>query len=115
MRDLISPTGRILGTRSTVYEVVHYLENGRTAEEIAGFANLSLEQVEAAIKYIDANREAVMAVHRQIEERIARGNPPEVLAKLEETRERMRLWLEERAQAKRQEANGVGTNRRPQP
>ena len=108
----IGPEGQIVGTRSTVYEVVHYLENGRTAEEIAGFANLSLEEVHAAIQYINANRDAVLAVHRRIEERIARGNPPEVLAKLEDTRQRLRRWLEERAEATRQEANGAGTDRR---
>ena len=112
MPNLIDSTGRILGSRSTVYEVLHYLEYGRSAEQIAGYANLSLEQVNAAIRYIDANRAAVMAVHRRIEERIARGNPPEILVKLEDTRKRMQLWLEERAQAKRQEANGAGTDRR---
>jgi uncharacterized protein (DUF433 family) len=97
---------RIAGTRITVYDVVHYLEHDRNAEYIADVLNLSVEQIEAAIRYIEAHKEEVMAVHRQIEERIARGNPPEVEAQRAATRARMQAWLAARQQARSQEGNG---------
>jgi uncharacterized protein (DUF433 family) len=102
---------RIDGLRITIYDVLHYLENGRTPEEIVTYLPLTLEQVHAAQQYIEEHKEEVMAVHRQIEERIARGNPPEVEAKLRDTRARMAAWLEERRRAKGQEANGEGNSR----
>ena len=81
---------RIAGTRITVYDVLHYLEAGRwTPAEIAEVLGLSPEQLDAAIRYIEEHRDEVMAVHRRIEERNARGNPPEVEAKAQETHARL--------------------------
>lgn len=94
---------RIAGTRITVWDVLHYLEYGRSPEYIAGILPITVEQVRATMRYIEENKEYVMAVHRQIEERIARGNPPEIEAKLVESRAKMRAWLEEHRRAKRQE------------
>src|SRR5262245_9543701 len=99
---------RIAGTRITVWDVLHYLEHGRSPEYIAGILPITVEQVRGTMQYIEENKEYVMAVHRQIEERIARGNPPEVEAKLAETRAKMRAWLDERQRAKSQEGNGDG-------
>jgi uncharacterized protein (DUF433 family) len=80
---------RIAGTRITVYDVFHYLEAGRwTPAEIAEALRLSPEQLDAAIEYIDEHRDEMMAVHRRIEERNARGNPPEVEAKAQESHAR---------------------------
>ena len=108
----ITEWGRIAGTRSSVYDVVYYLEWGRQPQEIADLLRVSLEQVQAAIQYINEHKEAVMAVHRQIEERNARGNPPEIRAKLEETRAKMQAWLAARREATKQEANGAGDHGR---
>ncbi len=69
---------RLAGTRITVYDVVHYLEGGHSANYIALVLRLTLAEVRALIQYIEEHKEEVMAVHRQIEERIARGNPPEI-------------------------------------
>ncbi|HEX5273135.1 MAG TPA: DUF433 domain-containing protein [Gemmataceae bacterium] len=99
---------RIAGTRITVWDVYHYLEHGRSPEQIAGILPITVEQVHGTVRYIEENKEYVMAVHRQIEERIARGNPPEVEAKLVETRARMQEWLKEHRRAKSQEGNGDG-------
>ncbi|HKI31992.1 MAG TPA: DUF433 domain-containing protein [Gemmataceae bacterium] len=99
---------RIAGTRITVWDVLHYLEYGRSPESIAGILPITVEQVHATVRYIEEHKEEVMAVHRQIEERIARGNPPEVEAKLAETRAKMQVWLNERRRAKSQEGNGDG-------
>lgn len=87
---------RIEGTRITVWDVYHYLENGCTVEEIRRWLPLTEEQVKAAIDYIDANREFVLEGHRKIEERNARGNPPEIEEKLRQTRKRMQEWLQQR-------------------
>ncbi len=100
---------RIAGTRITVYDIVHYLEAGRPPHEIAAILRLSLEQVQTAIRYIEEHKAEVMAVHREIEERIARGNPPEIEAKRAASRARMQAWLRERQHTKNQEeANGAG-------
>jgi uncharacterized protein (DUF433 family) len=95
---------RIAGTRITVWDVYHYLEGGDwTPEQVTEVLPVTLEQVHAAMQYIEANKEYVLEVHRQIEERNARGNPPEVEAKVEETRKKMQAWLEERRRAKAEE------------
>jgi uncharacterized protein (DUF433 family) len=73
----------VVGPRITVYHIVHYLEGGWDPAAIAQILNLRIEQVLGAMKYIEEHKAEVMAVHRQIEERNARGHPPEVQAKLD--------------------------------
>ncbi len=101
---------RIAGTRITVWDVPHYLEHGRSPEYIAGVLPITVEQVHATMRYIEDNKEFVMAVHRQIEERIARGNPPEIEAKLVESRAKRLALMEQLRKAKRQEGNGDGAH-----
>lgn len=79
----------IKGTRITVYDILDYHTNGRPPEEIAAILSLSLEQVTAAITYIDAHREEVMPVYEDILRFSAEGNPPHVRAQLEGSRERL--------------------------
>ena len=76
----------LAGTRITVYDVIPYLEAGRSPTYIAAVLGLGTEEVFTLARYIDEHREEVMAVHRKIEERIARGNPPEIEAKLQDSR-----------------------------
>lgn len=100
---------RIAGTRITVWDVYHYLEGGDwSPAQIAEVLRLSLEQVDCALRYIEENKEEVLKVHRQIEERIARGNSPEIEAKREASRIKMEAWLKDRKRAGRTEANGEG-------
>jgi uncharacterized protein (DUF433 family) len=80
---------RIDGLRITVYDVLHYLQAGRSHEEIADILPLTPEQVEAAVRYIEEHHDEVMAEHQRIEERLARGNPPEVEAHAKAGRARM--------------------------
>jgi len=68
--------------RITVYDVVHYLEHGRSANYIALVLGITLAETNALISYIEEHKDEVMAVHRQIEERIAKGNPPEIAARM---------------------------------
>ncbi len=99
---------RIAGTRITVYDIYYYMEHGRSIEEITELLPVTVEQAQAAIRYIEEHKAEVHEVHRRIEVRNARGNSPEVEAKLEETRIRMQAWLQQRREAQRQEANGEG-------
>jgi uncharacterized protein (DUF433 family) len=99
---------RIAGTRITVYDVYYYLDKGCPPEEIADVLSLSPEDVAAALAYVAANRDAVRAVHEQIEERHARGNPPEVEAKREASRAKLQAWLKQRGRGTDQESNGAG-------
>src|SRR5690349_14473897 len=95
---------RVAGTRITVYSIYHYLEGGDwSVNEIAETLRLSPEQVQAAVRYIDEHKEEVLAVHREIEARIARGNPPEVEAKRRESHARLLARLEELRRGKGQE------------
>ncbi|MDA1014162.1 MAG: DUF433 domain-containing protein [Planctomycetota bacterium] len=87
---------RVEGTRITVWDITHYLEGNFSHEEILECLPITLEQLGAAVDYIDENREEVMRVHAEIERRIAKGNPPEVEAKRAETRQKMQLWLQAR-------------------
>ncbi len=95
---------RIAGTRITVWDIVHYLEANRTANEIAAILNISTEQVESAIEFIDNDRERIYKIHEKIQARIDRGNPPEVKAKLAGVRQRMERWLNERNQTTQKES-----------
>ncbi len=87
--SVVIVNNRVDGLRITIYDVLHYLEAGRSAAEIADILPLTLEQVEAAIHYIDEHRAEVVTAHRQIEERLARGNPPEIEAHARAGRARM--------------------------
>src|SRR5258708_27197745 len=98
---------RIDGLRITIYDIVHYLEAGKTAADIVDILPLTLEQVETAIRYIDDHKDAVMTVHRQIEERIARGNPPEIEARARASPAQMDDWLQHLPDATARVQNGT--------
>jgi uncharacterized protein (DUF433 family) len=84
---------RIAGTRITIWDVLHYLEAGWSRFEIAATLRLTEAQVAVAIRYIEDHRDEVMVVHRQIEDRKARGNPPDILAKAAKSRAKVQEWL----------------------
>lgn len=82
------------GTRLTVYDIIPYREAGRGAATIAdalkpGYPDLTPAHIELLFRYIDDHHDEVMAVHREIEERVARGNPPEVREKLKQSRAKL--------------------------
>jgi uncharacterized protein (DUF433 family) len=85
---------RIAGTRITVYDVYYYLDKGYPPEEIADVLSPSREEVETALAHIAANREAVQAVHEQIEARHAQGNSPEVETKRKASHTKLQTWLQ---------------------
>lgn len=99
--DLIHDRGRgpeIVGTRITVYNRLPYLLDASTTEAaLADLYGLSVEQIAAARAYILNHAEAVLARHREIEARSARGNPPELVERLKETHARLLQFREWRA------------------
>lgn len=102
-------TPRLASSRINVYDVVHYLEHGRSVNYIALVLRITLAETKALVQYIEEHKEEVMAVHRKIEERNARGNPPEVEAKLRNAHAKL-LALRAELERKRlqEESNGEG-------
>jgi uncharacterized protein (DUF433 family) len=98
---------RIEGSRIGVYDVMDYWpDKGYSIEQIAEMFRLVPDQIRVAIRYIEEHREEVEATYRQILERDARGNSPEVEAKILANRPKVRaLWEEIRR--KHQERNGA--------
>jgi hypothetical protein len=98
----------ILGPRVTVYHVYNYLVKGGSKADVLAALPITAEQFDRAVCYIDEHRPEVEEVHRQIEERNARGNPPEVRAKLEETHRRFEAFKARIRSTARQEAGHAG-------
>jgi uncharacterized protein (DUF433 family) len=99
--DVIIDRGRgpeIRGTRITVYSIIDYLLEGWPPDRIAAWLDLSSREVEAAIAYIREHDIEVLKEYIAILERAARGNPPELQAKLDASHERF-LQLVARVQA----------------
>ena len=106
---VVIANNRIDGLRVTIYDVLHYLEAGRSPEEIADILPLTREQIDAVIRYIDENRDEVMLTHRRIEDRLSRGNPPEIEAHARAGRARMEEVLRGKRLPNGKERNGEGT------
>jgi uncharacterized protein (DUF433 family) len=68
--------------RITVYDIIPYLEEDYHPSHIATILPISTAEVMALVKYIEAHKEEVMAVHGRIEARMRRGNPPEIEERL---------------------------------
>jgi uncharacterized protein (DUF433 family) len=73
----------IKGTRITVYDILDYYTQDWHHTTIAARLQLSSAEVLVAIAYIEAHKEEVMANYQKILDRCARGNPPELQAKLD--------------------------------
>jgi uncharacterized protein (DUF433 family) len=99
----------LAGTRITVFDLIPYLEAGRSSDFIATVLEISKAEVGVLIQYIEEHREEVMAEHAKIEERIQRGNPPEVEAVLQAspTHALIQARLAERLRQPTQERNGA--------
>ena len=107
MHAAIIDVGRgpqIAGTRITVYDIMDYLRMDWHHTAIALWLRLSSAQVLAAVDYIDRHRDEVEATYRRILEREARGNPPEIQAKLDAIHAKYApLWEKLRKQAAEKE------------
>jgi uncharacterized protein (DUF433 family) len=95
----------IAGTRITVYTILEYLRAGWRREDIAFWFDLTKEQVDTAIHYIEAHKAEVLADYSKIIERINRGNPLGLQARLDAAHKRFQAMLQERRRVKGQEAS----------
>jgi uncharacterized protein (DUF433 family) len=77
---------RIEGTRINVYDIVAELGWGTPPAEIAKLYLLTDEQLEAALQYLKEHAEEVLQGFQKVKEREARGNPPELQARLDAIR-----------------------------
>ena len=73
-----------------------YLRAGRSRDYIAAALFLSSAQVQAAIDYIHEHEAEVISVFERIMARIRKGNPPEILAKFEQSRKKLDALLAQR-------------------
>jgi uncharacterized protein (DUF433 family) len=87
----------IAGTRITVYDILDYTTIGWHHTTIAAMFRISSRQVQAAIQYIGDHKDEVMANYQKILDRCAKGNPPEIQARLDATHAKyQKLWAERR-------------------
>ena len=87
-----------MGTRITVFDVLDYMQAGWDDKGIAVVLSLGTDQVRAARKYIENHPAEILAEFNKIRERIARGNSPEIQAKLAAARVKLRARLEHAGQ-----------------
>lgn len=105
--NLINDRGVLDGSRINVYNLLPYFLDATVTEAyVCQVYDLRPEQVAAARAYVLNNPETVLAQHLKIEERIAAGNPPEVIEQMKKTHEtflKFKDWLTRRQQADKQE------------
>jgi uncharacterized protein (DUF433 family) len=96
----------ISGSRITVYDVLAETRAGATPEELAGWYQLDVEQIQMALRYIEEHKEEVERNWAAIKARHARGNPPEIQAKIEALRGLAKAKIEELRRRAREKENG---------
>jgi uncharacterized protein (DUF433 family) len=100
MGDLIINRGRgpeLLGTRVTVYRVMDFLRAGDPPQRIAEELDLSAEQVQAALEYINAHVVEVETEYEAILKRVSQPNPDWVEAGAAKSRDELRSRIEARS------------------
>jgi uncharacterized protein (DUF433 family) len=83
--SIIHDRGRgpeIRGTRITVFDILdHHPDKGWTPEQLAGLFRVSVEQIQAALTYIEEHRDEVMSSYQKMLDFAAKGDSPEVREK----------------------------------
>jgi uncharacterized protein (DUF433 family) len=98
----------IAGTRITVYDVMDYYKDGWHRDQIAALFRLSSRDIQAAIDYIEANREQVEAEYQKILDRHRNYKyPPDVQAKIDKIRGTAKRRLEEIRQRRLKEGGNA--------
>jgi len=67
----------IAGTRITLYTIIEYLDEGWSQQEVGDWLNLTAEQIQAALDYIDDHRAEVESEYSEV---------------IQEADERRRFW-----------------------
>ena len=96
-------------SRITVYDVMDYYKHAWSPQRIADLFKLTVAEVEAAIRYIEAHKAEVMVEYQKMLDRDAQGNQPEIQARLDATRGAARRMLGRLRLAR--EAQDQGANR----
>ena len=90
----------IAGTRITVYNIWDYAMDGHHHTYIAVLLGLSSAQVLVGLDYIEQHKEEVLADYQKILDRVAKGHPPELQAKLDAMHAKYELlWADRRKKA----------------
>jgi uncharacterized protein (DUF433 family) len=89
----------IIGTRITVYDILDYDRMGWDADKIANWLQLTVEQVRMAQQYIKEHESEVQAEYAEMLAFAARGNPPEIQARLQANRAKLLARLNDRQRA----------------
>lgn len=100
----------IAGTRITVYDIWDYARHGWHEAQIAATLRLGSRQVRAALAYIEDHKDEVMSAYREMLERDARGNPPEIRQKLEASHEKLEEFVKEKRNRPATEIVNEGTS-----
>ena len=104
MKDLVTPEGRLRSSRINCHDVYHYLKCHRPHTEITLALQIFPEDVLALIHYIVEHEEEVEANWQAFEAEAAKGNPPEIQAKLEQSHKKLMAMREAILARKAQEA-----------
>lgn len=97
----------ISGTRITVYDILDYSTQGWHHTLIAATLRISSREVLVALEYIESHKCEVMAAYEEILERSARGNSPEIQAKLVAAHERVEEFLKQRRAESKERADAA--------
>lgn len=100
----------IAGSRITVYDVLAETQAGISPELLAQWYGLTVEQIHAALRYIEEHKEQVLADYQKIKERHARGNAPEVQAIADAIHAKYQVLWADRYRKMEQERNGEGNS-----
>ena len=95
----------IAGTRITVFDVLDFRKHGWHRDRIAAQFDLGSSQIQAAFDYIDAHKDEVLTQYQQILDR--QKNPPDVQAKLDQSKKRA---LARREELRAASSTGNGQN-----
>jgi uncharacterized protein (DUF433 family) len=96
----------LAGTRFTVFDIIPMWKKGRPPQYIAAIYGLSEEEVATLIQYIEAHKDELMPMNDEIEAWVARGNPPELAARLQALEGTARARQDELRRKRLQEGNG---------
>ncbi len=104
---------QIEGSRITVFDILDYVNADWHPTQIALLFRISSRQVEAAVQYIAEHKDEVMDQYNRILERSARGNPPELQAKLDAGHERFLAMVRDRRKGEDSGEHDAGSSSGP--
>jgi uncharacterized protein (DUF433 family) len=85
----------IRGTRITVFDILDYSPKGWTPGQIAALFKITIEQVQAALAYIEEHRSEVMPKYQRMLDFAAKGDSLEVRAQYARSHARLMALQDE--------------------